>query len=199
MKKNALKIMPKRVEVESPHPQKHPLRQAIADKFYELGKQQGYLSLPNISGMLSTTFSLPVFAMPHWDAPISVHGFHAAFRPTDNDEGTHLVAFGQYYICTNVPLTNQFNYIREVLLDVIQSSFPSDLGFTDIKLEEGHYEWQADSTGYRGGGGEVNVASITLDGEEHHIGRLELAQINDYSISGDIQGKPCTKSHRFWH
>ena len=191
MRQNAINIHPEWTETEIPGLQEPSLRQAIANAFYAFGNRQGYLFLPKIEGMLSTTFSHPVFAMPHLDASFGVHGFHTAFRPTDMDEGTHLVAFGQYYICTNAPLPDQFSLIRETILDIIHSTFPSDLGLTDLGIEEGCYEWRADSTGYKGGGGEVNVTSVTINGHEHKIGRLELAQINDYAVSGNVQGKPC--------
>ncbi|MDD3183150.1 MAG: hypothetical protein PHD48_10170 [Alphaproteobacteria bacterium] len=191
MIKSLLKIAPGWIETEEPEPHADPLRQLIANKFYEIGKRQGHQFLPSVSGALSSTFSYPVFAMPHLDAPLRLHGFLSAFRPIDCDEGTHLVAFGQYYICTNVPFADRFQFIREVIHDVIRGSFPSDIGLTEIKIEEGCEDWKADSTGYRGGGSEINVTSIMLDGKEHKIGRLELAQINDYNFSGNIEGKLC--------
>ncbi len=191
MRQNAINMNPNWIETEFPGTQEPVLRQIIANAFYGFGKRQGYFFLPNIAGLLSTTFSHPAFAMPHLEVSFGVHGFHTAFRPTDMDEGTHLIAFGQYYICTNAPLTDQFSLIRNILLDVVHSSFPTDLGLTDLKIEQGCYEWRADSTGYKGGGSEVNVTAVTIDGNEHKIGRLELAQINDYSVSGNVQGKPC--------
>lgn len=167
------------------------IHQKIAEAFFTIGRKHGYKHLPPIGGILSTTFSHPVFAMPHIKDTLTVDGFNTAFRPNDNDEGTHLVAFEQYYICTNQPFKNQFDFIREIILSVIKSVFPTDVQLEDITIEQGPHEWHADSTGYKGGGGEINITSIKLAGKQIPLGKLELAQINDYDTSGGIKGNPC--------
>src|SRR5882672_9925913 len=107
----------------------------INTAFVKISVRENYKHLQSIGGTLSTTFSHPVFAMPHMKKDLKICGFNTALRPTDNDEGTHLVAFSQYYFCTNISIADQINYIRQILTEVVQKTFPSELQIKNFELQ----------------------------------------------------------------
>ncbi len=166
------------------------MREQICKFFYNhpLLKELGAKQLPNIGGSLSTTFSPTVFGQVHAPFDVTVMGANTAIRPTDFDGCTHLPSFSQLYIATNQDLSDkQEGYVSQILNDIVKavSSLPID----ELKVVSTEYAWHADSTGYSGGGYQMDVREAVIGGKTYDIGRLEIVQLNDYNQSGTIKGR----------
>jgi|GEM_PF-5306936 len=166
------------------------MREQICEIFYNhpLMKELGAKRLPNIGGSLSTTFSPTVFGQVHVPFDVAVMGANTAIRPTDFDGCTHLPCFSQLYIATNQDLSDkQEGYVSLILNDIVKAV--SSLPIGELKIVPTEYAWHADSTGYSGGGYQMDVREAVIDGQTYDIGRLEIVQLNDYNKSGTIKGR----------
>ncbi|MEM6603390.1 MAG: hypothetical protein AAF621_05000, partial [Pseudomonadota bacterium] len=144
--------------------------------------------VPNIGGSLSTTFSLPIFGQVHTKHDITICGSNTAVRPTDLDGGTHLQAFTQLYVATNTDISGkQEQYVETIINDLVKVG--CDLPIEKIEIIPTQYEWHADSTGYSGGGYQMDAVTVVMDGHKYEIGQLEIAQLNDYDQSGTLKGR----------
>ncbi|MBN8530913.1 MAG: hypothetical protein J0L97_03495 [Alphaproteobacteria bacterium] len=143
-------------------------------------------------GHLSTTFTLDVFAAPHLPGELNIFGFHTALRPTDADEGSHLVSFGQAYIATNRPLSDPQGFTRDILRQVLTAIRPGlDTVIEDMEIASLGYSWKAESTVYEGTGTEENVLRIKVAGQWLAVGRMEMAQFNEFADAGGVHGATC--------
>ncbi len=165
-------------------------REQICKEFYShpLMKELNSKQLPNIGGSLSTTFSPIVFGQVHAPFDVTVMGANTAIRPTDFDGCTHLPCFSQLYIATNQNLSDrQEAYVSQILNDIVKAV--SFLPIEELKVVSTEYTWHADSTGYSGGGYQMDVREAVIDGKTYDIGHLEIVQLNDYNQSGTIKGR----------
>lgn len=168
------------------------LHESICRTCFRIAQQERRLILRLEGGAPSTTFTLGVFALPHLTRELRIAGFNTAFRPTDIDAGTHLPAFGQFYFASNHhqqdPESSVHQAKKLVLQILTESAAEIGIEIRDVAISVSSYNWEADSSGYRGLAYEINLTGATIDGVPVHLGELEIAQANYFSQSGLVQG-----------
>jgi len=163
------------------------LRKELFAAFNETSSEYGFGQLKNIYGCPSTTYSLPVFAMPHLTSEMKLCGWNTAFRPTDFDGGTHLTAFTQHYVASQAEYFTKED-LEEYFGKVLHRC---GLGLVDeIKIDSNNYDWHADSTGYVGTGFEVNATEVSVGETTLKVGEVEICQVNHFDTSGGRKGRP---------